>query len=124
VSSHDIDLYHTVAVCKVPDSVSFAFGAGGVDVSFVQDLDHLNFRELPAGTTFAQARTRGVLPVTVCDEQGNEVANRYFALEEGELRTRIPVMPSMLTASVEAVRQDCLCYLMERHPALEGARRD
>jgi hypothetical protein len=25
-------------------------------------------------------------------------------------------MPSMLTRSVAAVRQDCLCYLMERLP--------
>jgi len=33
---------------------------------------------------------------------------------EGELRTRVPVMPSMLTRKLDVIRADCLCYLMER----------
>jgi len=35
---------------------------------------------------------------------------------------RTPIMPSMLTVNERAIRQDCLCYLMERYPvtAAEG----
>lgn len=124
VSPHDVDLYRTVAVCKVPASVSFGFGTGDADLDFVADLDHLNFRVLPAGTTLARARYGGGLPIHVRDETGRDVSERYFIVEEGEVRTRVPVMPSMLTASVDAVRQDCLCYLMERYPVVEpGANR-
>jgi len=32
----------------------------------------------------------------------------------GELVMQRSAMPAMLTTDVEAVRQDCLCYLMER----------
>ena len=35
------------------------------------------------------------------------MAERYFR--------RVPVMPSMLTCDPEVIRQDCLCYLMERY---------
>jgi hypothetical protein len=34
---------------------------------------------------------------------------------DGKIRLRVPVMPSMLTLDERVVRQDCLCYLMERY---------
>ncbi|HEB96111.1 MAG TPA: peptidase M14 [Sedimenticola thiotaurini] len=116
VGAHDIDLFHTVAIVKVPDGVSFGFGAEeGVDIRFSADLDHLNFRELPRGTPLARMGA-GVGPgLQVCDEQGRDVTGRYFEVVDGELRLRLPVMPSMLTRDRRVVRQDCLCYLMERY---------
>jgi succinylglutamate desuccinylase len=48
------------------------------------------------------------------DEDGCEVTHRYFEVRSGELRTRRAVMPSMLTLNEEVIRQDCLCYLMEK----------
>jgi hypothetical protein len=50
------------------------------------------------------------------DEAGKDVAESYFERENGLLFTRLPVMPSMLTLNEEVIRQDCLCYLMERLP--------
>jgi len=50
----------------------------------------------------------------VRNDVGEEVGDRYFSIDEGEIRTILPLMPSMLTANTEAIRQDCLCYLMER----------
>ena len=63
------------------------------------------------------AETNGVYgqPLDVRDEQDCEVAERFFRLEDGRLITRIPVMPSMLTCDPMVIRQDCLCYLMERY---------
>lgn len=45
-----------------------------------------------------------------------------FGFDEGELRTRRPVMPSMFTLDERVIRQDCLGYLMERYQlvAAEG----
>ena len=115
VPAHDIDLYHTVAVCKVPPEASFGFGGDQLDLNFVEDLDHLNFRELPVGTTLARI-PGDELKLVVRDESGAEVTARYFELADGELRTTLPFMPSMLAMDETAIRQDCLCYLMERHP--------
>lgn len=112
-ADHDYDLYHTVATVRVPDGVAFTFGEPAGDLSFLPDLDRLNFRELPAGTTLAQVRTpRG--GVAAWSEAGERVTDRYFETVDGELRTRLTVMPSMLSTDAAAVRDDCLCYLMER----------
>ena len=52
--------------------------------------------------------------VEAWDEAGREVAQRYFVREGDALCTRLPLMLSMLTLDSEVIRQDCLCYLMER----------
>lgn len=114
VAPHDIDLFHTVAIVKVPEAVEFGFGAGPGDIRFNPELDHLNFRELPAGTTLGRALTEQAR-LEVWDELGRDVAARYFAVEDGELRLRRPVMPSMFTRDARVIRQDCLGYLMERY---------
>lgn len=114
VAPHDIDLFHTVAIVKVPESVSFGFGDGAGDIRFNPQLDHLNFRELPAGTPLGRVvsdRAR----LEVWDEFGKDAGARYFAVEDGELRLLRPVMPSMFTRDARVIRQDCLGYLMERY---------
>ena len=116
VSERDLDLFHTVAVAKVPDSVSISFGDSDSDIRFLEDLDHLNFRELPAGTTLGWIRPGSGAGLDVFNETGEAVSQEYFIVEDNELRTVKPVMPSMLTVSTTAIRKDCLCYLMERYP--------
>lgn len=113
----DYDLYHTVAIIKVPPAIEFSFTDDSVPLRFPEDLDHLNFQELPAGTRFARV-TGDVARLEAWDEAGEEVSDHYFARENGFLLTRRPVMPSMLTLNEEVIRQDCLCYLMERLPSL------
>lgn len=115
ISSHDIDLYHTVAIVKVPSTIEFGFGQSGGEIDFIDDLDQLNFRELPAGTVFGRVSNIKTVPLEVKNESNNDVAGRYFSIAGGELRTRCAVMPSMLTRDLNVIRQDCLCYLMERY---------
>jgi succinylglutamate desuccinylase len=117
VAGHDIDLYHTVAVCKIPPNVTFGFGNEQCELNFIEDLDHLNFRELPVGTTLAKS-LKPELGIVVRNEGGEEITQRYFEVSDGELRTTAPFMPSMLAADETAIRQDCLCYLMERYPGI------
>ena len=114
VPKHDLALYRTVATVKVPAPVRFAFGGGDADLWFEPDLDRMNFRDLPAGTRLARVAAACRQPLLVLDEDGHEVTERYFEIRSGELRTRRPVMPSMLTMNEQVIRQDCLCYLMER----------
>lgn len=122
VAPHDVDLFHSVAIVKVPEDVSLGVGHNSrADLRLIEDLDRLNFRELPAGTLFGWAGPRARLEVR--DELGREAATRYFTLRDGELRLAVPVMPAMLTLHLRAIRQDCFCYLMERHPDFRGAGR-
>lgn len=114
VAVHDLDLYHTVGIVKVPADVSIGFGDAGAEVLFDADLDHLNFRDLPAGTRVAQVAGGCPLPLQVWDEDGAQVAEDYFTLAQRELLTRRAVTPAMLTLDERVIRQDCLCYLMER----------
>ncbi len=115
VAAHDIELYHTVAVVRVPPEHTFGFGDADNAINFPVHLDTMNFRELPVGSLIAECIGGIAQPLDVRDEQDHSVAERFFELEEGRLLTRVPVMPSMLTCDPEVIRQDCLCYLMERY---------
>lgn len=117
VAHGDLDLFHTVAVIRVPEAVSFGFGAPGEhDLSLDEDLDGFNFQELPVGTPLGRLRPGVERPMVVTDEQGCDVTDGFLLVEDGEVRTRRPVIPAMLTRNVRIVRQDCVGYLMERYP--------
>jgi len=111
----DIDLFHSVARVEVPPDLSFAFPPGRADILFSPELETLNFRELPPGTAFGRVKGPDRNYLEVRDEQGLDVYQRFFHVEDGELRLSTPIMPSMLTHNAEVIRQDCLCYLMERY---------
>jgi hypothetical protein len=115
VAAHDVNLFHTVAIVKVPRAFSFSFENSQADIRFVPDLDHMNFRELPAGFSLAQLNSSAAV-LEAWDEQGKDVASLFFKADNGVLRTIRPVMPSMFTLDERVIRQDCLGYLMERYP--------
>lgn len=117
VHPHDVDLYRTVGLVKVPETVSFGFRSAEADVLFDSEIERMNFRELDAGTRLARVRESCAQPVMVLDDLGESVADHYFEVRAGELRTRRRVLPAMLTVDERVIRQDCLCYLMEPLPA-------
>jgi hypothetical protein len=118
VAAHDLDLFHSVARVLVPDGVAFGFDSGEEPaagaIQFTPELDRLNFRELPAGTALGRVQGPGA-KLEVRDGDGHDLAARYLVVEDGELRIKVPVMPSMLTRDALVIRQDCLGYLMERY---------
>jgi len=115
VAPHDMDLFHTVAQVKVNPQIAFSFAEqSDADLHLSPQLDHLNFQELQAGTVFGHLASNATQPLLAYDEAGNEIGERYFNVEDGELRLQRAVMPSMLTLDERVIRQDCFCYLMER----------
>ena len=50
-----------------------------------------------------------VLPGGLASLQGD-----CFDYADGEIRLMRPMVPAMLTTDALAVKNDCLCYLMER----------
>jgi succinylglutamate desuccinylase len=114
VASHDLDLFHTVAVVTVPDAISLSVGGNTSGLNLVENIDHFNFRELEPGTRLGTVGANATMPLVARNEAGKDVSNHYFEVSGNSLLTRRPVMPAMLTRDVKIIRQDCLCYLMER----------
>lgn len=110
----DIDLFHTVAIVKIPEQINFSFTCHpDDDITFPPEMDYLNFCELPIGTNFGKVKTEKAY-LSAVSEDGEEICDRYFQIQNGEIILKAPVMPSMLTLNTDIVRQDCLCYFMER----------
>lgn len=114
VAPHDIDLYHTVAIVKIPHEASFSFNEQQADFRFPEDIEYFNFRELPVNTPLAKLRDSKKIMLEAWDESGKNLSERFFKIEDNTICTALPVVPAMLTTSTRIVRQDCLCYLMER----------
>jgi len=111
---HSLNVFHTVAVVKLQEGMSIGVNEADTDLNLLADVDQYNFHELQPGTPFAQVNPDRAIPVRAENEFGKDVAARYFEVRDGVLCNITPVMPSMITLDVEIVKQDCLCYLMER----------
>jgi len=130
LSSHpphpeDIDLFQVTTVVRVPEELSFDFGEsrGETDLHFEPRLDRLNFTELPPGTRFARASRNGAM-LQAFDTGGADCTDAWFRRQGKELVIQRAAMPAMITTDIEAVRQDCLCYLMERRRLHHPSERD
>jgi hypothetical protein len=111
----DLDLFQVTAVVRIPEHVEFGFGGDGEGKSlmFERGLDRLNFTELPPGTRLART-SAGRSPLIAHDTDGVDRTDDWFQVDDGAVVTRRAAMPAMLTTQSDAIRQDCLCYLMER----------
>lgn len=112
--AHDLDLFHTVAIAKIPDFCSLGFDSDLADIRLISQLDHYNFNELKPGTLLGWVSPESGARLVVSDEEGRDIGEKYFDYTHGEIRTRVALMPSMLTLDKAVIRQDCLGYLMER----------
>ncbi len=113
LSHTQVDLFHTVATVKIPAHIEFGFGEHHL-LGLDPRLERFNFSELPAGTHWGDMQSEE-MPFVVTNENGEIVTSDFFELQQGRLINRLPVMPSMLTRDERVIRQDCLCYLMERY---------
>lgn len=114
VAARDLEVLQTVAIVKVPPEASFSFDGSAADFRFRGDLDHLNFREMQPGAAFGHLAAASAARLLVVPGGPMPLQGDYFAYADGEIRLVRPVVPAMLTTDPLAVRNDCLCYLMER----------
>ncbi len=113
VNLKNIDLFHTVARVKIKDNIDFSF-QNQASLMLNTDLEWMNFTEIPAGTTLGKIKQQTPLPLTAINEHGEDVSTDFFSINNLELQINRQTMPSMLTLDEQVIRQDCLCYLMER----------
>lgn len=117
-----IDLYHTTGIIKIPEQYSFSFTDDDADIKFIKGIDKLNFEEIINGTLLGHIKPNILKPFTVMDEEGRDVFDQFFVVKDNNIYTKVALVPAMLTSDMNIVRQDCLCYLMERYDIEQGEK--
>lgn len=110
---HDVNIYQTVARVTLPEAYSFSFSNPEADIHLLPALDRYNFSELPAGTVFASTG-HPEANLQAWDDENMEVGGHFFTHTHGQIELKQALMPAMLTLDETIIRQDCLCYLMQR----------
>lgn len=115
IPDHDLDLLQTAVILRVPPDASFSYDQSDADFCFADDIDRLNFSELPPGTRFGHLgahrnRRLSVVPGGEFDIDPES----YVAYDNDQIVLAKSAIPAMLTRDPRAVRLDCLGYLMHR----------
>lgn len=118
-----LDLFETMATVRIRPGTRFDFALQAPtaatlpqDLWLLKEFEHYNFEELPAGTLFGYLPEAAPLPLEVTDVADRDVAQRYFRIEGKELRLRRDLVPAMFSPDPAIIRQDVVCYFMERVP--------
>jgi succinylglutamate desuccinylase len=114
LDAEDVHLFHMVATVRVHDEVLFGFGNVPTEIAFRDNLDVLNFQELPGGISLGNINGGPAQPLIATDIDGLDVTSQYFRFDRQQIETIREIMPSMLTLDRRVIQQDCLCYLMDR----------
>ncbi len=114
VLAQDIDVYHTVAQVKINKGINFSFDNPDAPLLLDKDLERMNFTEIPAGTQLGRVFDHSTMPVSAINNNGKLVTDKFFSLIDNRLQLNKNTMPSMLTLDERVIKQDCLCYLMEK----------
>lgn len=110
----DLDLFQVTTTVRVKDNRSFSFGPSDAQLILDRRIDRMNFTELPPGTRLARINGPADSLLRAFDSTGRDCTEAWFRLDGQDVVTRKTSMPAMLSTDAEVVRQDCLCYLMER----------
>jgi len=112
--SENQQVMNIFAVVKVKKAITIGIQGQTeelVDFEIPDDLDYHNFHQLDAGTQFGHLQSVQ-MPITVTDQLDHDITDQYFYINEQKLCLKQSVMPAMITLSIQAIRLDCLCYLM------------
>jgi succinylglutamate desuccinylase len=114
VPDGDLDLMRTFAIVKVPPGANFSYDGTDADFRLRSDLDRLNFSELEPGAVFGTLGNGCHQHLDVIAVGDGASKTPYFEYGGGDIRLSQRAIPAMLTLDPNAVRLDCLGYLMHR----------
>ena len=114
----NLQLFRTQVRVHVTPDAAFSFAGDGLDtpLTLTGGVESVNFHHLPAGTEFGTASLPVGALLRVLDVEHKDVTKHYFTQADGRILLRQPVVPAMYTLDPLVIRQDCLCYFMERLP--------
>jgi len=108
-----IKLFHTVARVTVPEIFSLGTDES-TDIHLSHELENMNFEQLGTGSVFASLNPASNAHIVVTNESREDVTTEFFEVENSRIVLRKNATLSMYTTNEKAIRQDCLCYLMEQ----------
>lgn len=110
----NLDLYKVTGRIEIAPEASIVFehGVAG-DIELAANLEKWNFFDRPAGSTFARLLNDGNV-IRVFDDKGRDVTGDVFRQEGDRILLTRDFTPAMLTVNEQAIRADCLGYLMEK----------
>jgi len=91
--------------------LAYAHEPTAADLVLDVDLDRHNFCELAPGSRIGFVRA-AVWPLRAVAADGRERSRELFEVEAGELFTRVPMVPVMITTQPAMARADCLFYAL------------
>jgi hypothetical protein len=108
-----INLHHTVARVTIPEMFTIDT-VKNADICLDPELESRNFHQLATGSVFASICSDNPAHLVVLNESHEDVTNEFFEAINNDIVLKKDVILSMYTTNEKAIRQDCLCYLMER----------
>jgi hypothetical protein len=108
-----INLFHTVARVTVPELFSLGTD-NSTDIHLSHELENMNFEQLGKGSVFAGLNPESNAHLVVTNESSEDVTSEFFEIKNSRIVLRKNATLSMYTTNEKAIRQDCLCYLMEQ----------
>lgn len=111
-----IAIFHTMVRLLIPSEVSFTFARTKqpFDLTFLENIDHLNFTRLGVGTVIGLYQDPDK-QLIVLDNNNVDVFSDYVAYVDGEIRLKREVIPAMFSKVKDVIRKDCFGYLMEEY---------
>ena len=113
--SNNLKLYHTIARITIPKTVSIGNSSDNQssDIYLSESLEDRNFHLIQPGTEFAVANSTNEKLIVVNSESHEDITDEYIERKNDKLFFKKPITLAMYTTSEKAIRQDCVCYLME-----------
>ncbi len=114
-----------IEILERPARVCLRSGAGiafaerrrpGAGLTMALDIDRHNFQCIPAGEVVGWLDPDLPWPLFTVDARGDDLSRNWFGLDGDFLRTRVDMVPIMMTTDPQIARQDCLFYVVHPRP--------
>ena len=111
-----LQLYRSLGRMHVVDEIEFSFAGEERPTPLVltDGMEAVNFEELPPGTAFAATRLTMQSAIRVLGPTHQDITAEFLQQDDERITTRRPLVPAMYTTDPMVIRQDCLCYFMEK----------
>ena len=116
ISIEEMDIYHHPVRLELCEEAHLTYSCEqelGVDITVSEHIDRRNFGVVRPDTALAWVGSRGISSLCVKDEQGNNVIDKYFVVQNNKLYPRTTLKLFMATTNPEIAMSDCLFYAVK-----------
>jgi hypothetical protein len=85
----------------------------GVSLTFIQDIERLNFGVIQSGTTLGWADPAGLYHFYLQGSQDDKQISDYFDVVNDVITPKIPLKIFMATSHANIAKMDCLLYFVD-----------